>query len=141
MKLRDHNTIEGWFPALNSARSIRVLIQESKKNLKKTATDILKSWNSSRPTPVNTVKRILKNYKQFGRIAAMKPMLLGRHIHNRIQWCKSYWQLHLSFWKDVIFSDECKVQIYTRKREYVRLPPECRYDDKYITKTGSNTAV
>jgi len=81
------------------------------------------------------VKRILRNYKLFGRIAAKKPMLSGRHIHNRIQWCKSYGLFHPSFWTDVTFSDECRVKIYLRKREYVRRQPGCRYDERDITKT------
>ena len=46
MKLRDHNTIEDLLktgcPALNTARSVRVLIRDSKKNRKKTALDLLK---------------------------------------------------------------------------------------------------
>jgi len=116
--------------ALNSARSVRVLIRDSKKNPKKTALDLLKLWKSSQPTSINTVKRILKNYKMFGRIAAKKPMLRGLHFYNWIQWCKSYWQWHPSFCKDVIFSDEYRVEIYSRKREYVRRPPVCRYDEK-----------
>jgi len=91
--------------------------QDSKKNPKKTASDILKSRKSSRPTSVNTVKRIPKNYKLFGRVAATMPILSDWHIHNRIQLCKSYGQLHPSLWKDVIFSDEWSVEIYSRKRE------------------------
>ena len=86
MKLQDHNTIEDLpktgCPALNNAISVRVLIRDTKKNPKKIALDLLKSWKSSRPTSVNTVKRILRNYKLFGRIVAKKPMLSGRHIAN-----------------------------------------------------------
>ena len=144
MKLRDHNTIEDLpktgCPVLNSARSARVLIRDSKKNLKKTAPDLLKLWKSSWPILVNTMKRILRNYKLFGRIPAKKPMLSGQHIHNRIQWCKSYGQLHSSFWNNIIFSDECRMEIYSRKQEYVRRPPGWRYDQKYITKR-SNMSV
>jgi len=84
---------------------------------------------------INTVKRILRNYKLFGQIAVKKPMLSGRHIHNRIEWCKSYGQLLPSFGKDIIFSDEYRVKIYSRKREYVHRPLWSRYGEKYITKT------
>ena len=129
MFLRSYGTtihLKTCYPALNSVRSVRVLIRDSKKNPKKTAPNLLKSWKSSRSTSANTVKCILRNYKLFGRISAKKPMLSSRHIHNRIKWCKSYGQLYPSFWKDVIFSDKCIVEIYSRKREYIRRLPGCR---------------
>ena len=112
------------------------------KNPKKTASGLLKSWKSSRSTSVNMMKRILRNHKLFGRIAAKKLMLCGRHIHNRIQWCKSYGQLHQSFWKDVIFSDE-----YTYSGnllEKVRICPQNHQGVdmmRNISQKRSNTAV
>jgi len=55
-KLRDHNTIvdlpKTGGPALNSARSVRVLIRDSKKNPKKTA-----------PNPLKSLKKIMDNSK------------------------------------------------------------------------------
>ena len=68
-------------------------------------------------------------------IAAKKPLLSKRNINNRYQWCKLYSQLQLEFWKDVIFSDESSLELYSRRREYIRRPQGTQYEDKYTMKT------
>ena len=138
-KFMEHGTTENLpksgRPPLNTTRSVRLLVRDAKVNPKKTAPELLKDWESSVPTSVTTVKRILRKYNLFGRIAAKKPLLSKRNINNRYQWCKIYSKLQPEFWKDVIFSDESRLEIYSRRREYVRRPQGTRYEDKYTMKT------
>ena len=39
------------------------------------------------------------------------------------------------FWNNVIFSDESRLKLFSRKREYIRRPQGSRYNPKYTTKT------
>jgi len=78
---------------------------------------------------------MLRKYELYGRIAARKPLLNDRHVRNRINWCKSYAKVRTSFWNDVIFSDESRLELFSRRREYVRRPKGLRFEDRYATKT------
>ena len=55
---------------MNSERTVRSLIRDAKINPKKTAAELLKDWKSSLPTSISTVKRFLRKYNLFDRIAA-----------------------------------------------------------------------
>ena len=62
-------------------------------------------------------------------------MLNDRYVRNRINWCKSYAKVRTFFWNDVIFSDESRLELFFRRREYVRRPTGLWFKDRYITKT------
>ena len=139
LKFQQHETLEnlpksGRKPD-NTPRSERLLIRASKENPKKTARELLIEWKSSHTSSVSTVKRILRKYGLFGRIAAKKPLLNERHVSSRLKWCKAYAMLDPCFWNDVIFSDECRIELFSRRRQYVRRPQGSRYIPKYTTKT------
>ena len=116
-------------------RSERSLIRTAKRYPKKTARDPHIDWNSAKRTSINTLKRILRKYGLYGRIATRKPLLNERHVCNRINWRKSYAKVRTSFWNDVTFSDESRLELFSRKREYVRRPKGLRFEDRYTTKT------
>ena len=143
-KSKEHNSIENrpkiGRPRIHSARSMRLMIRNAKANPKKTAPELLQDWRSSLPTSVNTVKRILRKYNLFRHIAAKKPLLNERFVRTRLQWCTSYTKVDPSFWENVIFSDESRLELFSRKWEYVCRPPVVRHDAKYTTKL-SNTVV
>jgi len=128
----------------NTQRSERSLNQMSKKNPQKTARDLFINWKSSQTNSLSTVKRILRKYGLFGRFAAKKPYLNERHIKNRLKWCRDYSKLLPSFWNKVIFSDESRIKLFSRRRQYVRRPQGSKYSPKYITKTvkfGGNSIM
>lgn len=138
-KLQQHGTLENLCKSgrkpKNTPRSERSLIRMSTQNPQKTARDLLIDWKLSQTSSVSTVKRILRKYGLFGRIAAKKPYLNERHIKNRLKWCRDYNKLPPSFWNDVIFTDESRIELFSRRREYVRRPQGSRYNPKYTTKT------
>ena len=81
------------------------------------------------------MKRILRKYNLFGRIAAKNPLLNERHVRTRLQWCTSYAKVDPSFLENVIFSDQSRLELFSRKREYVHRSPGVSHEAKYTTKT------
>jgi len=122
LKFQQHETLEnlpksGRIPD-NTPKSERLLICAPKGNPKKTAHELLMKLKSIH-TSVSTVKRILRKYGLIGWIAAKKHLLNERHVSSRLKWCKAYSMLDPCFWNDVISSDECRIELFSRRREYV----------------------
>lgn len=138
-KLQQHGTLDNLSKSgrkpKNTQRAERSLIRMSKQNPLKTARDLFMVWKSSQTSSVSTVKRILRKYGLLGRIAAKKPYLNERHVKNRLKWCRDYSKLLPSFWNEMIFTDESRIELFSRRREYVRRPERSRYNIKYTTKT------
>ena len=40
-----------------------------------------------------------------------------------------------SFWDNVIYIDECRLEMHPRRREYVRRPTNTRYHERFTSKT------
>ena len=138
-KFQQHKTLEDLQKSgrsrRNDDRCERLLIRDDRCHPKKTSRELQIDWRSSKPTSMSTVKSILKKYGLLGRIVTRKPFLNEQHVHSRLNWCKTYSKVDLSLWNDVIFSEECRLELLKRKREYVRRPKEIRFHDKYITKS------
>ena len=122
-------------PRKSDERNDRKLIRLSKKNPKATAADLRNEWNMQENISVATVQRILRKYGLFGRIAARKPFLTKKHILRRKKWCHNYIKLDQSFWDQVIFSDECRLELHPNRRQYVRRPCNTKYLERYTSKT------
>jgi transposase len=122
-------------PRKNTLREQRRLVILSKFNPKFTAKQLCGQWRIKNLVSVDTVKRILRRYGLYGRIAAKKPLLTKRQIRTRLQWCKANSGLTDVHWSNVIFSDETKIEMHPRRREYVRRSRGSRYNDRYTTKT------
>jgi len=106
-----------------------------KRNPNKTAAELLKDWESSLPISISIVKRVLRKYNLFGCIAAKKLLLSVRNVRNRFHWWICYAKVDPIFRNDVIFSDESRLELFSRRREYVRRPQGSRFNPKYTTKT------
>ena len=83
---------------------------------------------------LNQIVAIFRWTIVFSRIAAKKPLLSVWNVRNRFQWCKCYAKVDPIFWNDVIFSDESRLELFSR-RKYVSRPQGSRYNPKYTTKT------
>lgn len=138
-KFKAYNTLQDMpkcgRPKKYSVRDERFLIRESQRNPKNTARGLQIKCPDMLQVSLTTVKRILRKYGLFGRIAAKRPKLNNDHIKKRLSWCRLYGKTNSQFWSDVIFSDECKIELYQRRREYVRRPISSRYKSVYTTKT------
>lgn len=116
-------------------RDARLLIRESQCNPKLSSKELKSRCMPMQSVSTSTVRRILIKYGLFGRIAAKKPKLNICQIKNRLRWCKDYSKVSSTFWSNVIFSDECRIELYQKRTEYVRRPINSRYLPKYTTKT------
>ena len=122
-------------PHKSNERSDPQLSRQSKINSKSIAAELRDEWDIPGNISVTTVKRILRKYGLLGRIAARKPFLTKVHILRRKKWCLLYKRLEQSFWDNVIYSDECRLEMHPRRREYVRRPANTRYHERFTSKT------
>lgn len=59
-----------------------------------------------------TVRNVLKKYNYWGRIARRKPFVNKRNRKVRLNYCKEYSNHYFDYWKDVLFTDESKFNIF-----------------------------
>lgn len=78
-----------------------------------------------------TIRRYLCRNGLYGRIAAPKPKLTPDHIRKRIDFCRSKRDWTLRDWNRVIFTDESKLEINPRRKQFVN----ARHVSKYCTET------
>lgn len=81
------------------------------------------------------IRRYLSNNGLHGRIAAPKPKLSQVHIEKRMAFCRSKDDWTLADWNRVIFTDESKLEINPRRRQFVRRPVNTRHEWKFCTQT------
>lgn len=106
----------------------------SKRNRRLTAPQIAAEFNRDRPNAVSvsTIKRRLREANLFGRIAVRKPLLRRANRIKRLQWAKQHQHWTVEDWKNVLWTDESKFEVFGQNRRfYVRrsktekLRPEC----------------
>ena len=82
-----------------------------------------------------TIRRYLCRNGLYGRIAAPKTKLTPTHIRNRIDFCQSKKDRALRDWNRVIFTDESKLEINPRRKQFVQRPVNARHVSKYCRET------
>ena len=50
-------------------------------------------------------------------------------------WCKQYLKMDANLWQKFVFSDEARMELYCRRRQYVRRPIGKRFHSLYTMKT------
>ena len=76
-----------------------------------------------------TIKRRLRTWHLRGRKAACKTYLTEHTKALRLAFCKKYKNLD---WARVMFTDEVKIETSKHGMNWVRRPPNSRYEQKYI---------
>jgi len=130
-----NNVLKSGRPRKTTDRDVRSLVIMSKKDPKLTAPQLMIDWKTEKPVSLSTAKRILRKYGLFGRNAAKKPLLNNKQMKARFQWCRAYSKLDDKFWESVIYSDECRIELFSNKRQFVRRPINNRYNARFTTKT------
>ena len=118
-----------------TVREKRRLCQKSKQNPFLTPKEILHELNLFPSISLCTVRRILKKSGLYAKSAAKKPLLNKVHIKKRISFCRGYLAFPMSCWKNVIFTDECQIKMFSTRRVIVRRPVSARFVNRYVTKT------
>jgi len=109
-------------PMISTERDQRKLCKYSKNNHFSTAIDAEVAVDCLNAASISTIKNYLNESGLFGRVAAKKPILSKVNIKKRITWCKDYRSLSIDEWKNVLFTDECKIEIFSTHRKFVRHP-------------------
>ena len=76
-----------------------------------------------------TIKRRLRSYHLLGRKAACKTYLTDSAKANRLAFCRRHRNIE---WKNVMFTDEVKIETSKHGMNWVRRPPNTRYEERYI---------
>ena len=95
----------------------------------------LQSWITSNNVSLSTTKRVLNKFGIFGRVCAKKPLLNDNQRKRQYKWCQAYSTWTIEDWKKVIFSDECKIKMFSSTRTFVRRPKDARFKSRYILKS------
>lgn len=127
-------------PKAFNERQERLLVRNVKIDPFLTASALRNKFNWSKMVTVQTVRNILRRYKLFGRITAVKPLLSKLQKKKRFEWCKEHIQWAPTKWNSVIFSDESAIELRSKRRKYVRRPKKTRYNEKYILKSTKFTS-
>ena len=122
-------------PRLLTKRMERQIVRISKRTPTLTARHVRRESDLTNVVSINTVKRTLRRYGLFGRIAVRKPYLSLRHRNNRLRWCRQRSLWTVAKWEKVIFSDEYKLELQPNRRMYVRRTIGSSLKAKYIRTT------
>ena len=76
-----------------------------------------------------TIKRRLRGFHLGGRKAACKTFLTDSAKAKRLAFCRRHKNIK---WKNVMFSDEVKIETSAHGMNWVRRPPNTRYEERYI---------
>lgn len=111
------------------------LVIESKRDPTKSAKQLRSDTGLSSTVSISTIKRALRQNNLFGRIALKKPCLTQRLKSKRKQWCQEKMRWSVTDWEKVIFTDECKLSIHSKRRLYIRRNIGKRLVARYIQST------
>ena len=100
-----------------------------------TAREIYEEAGGPPMLSISTVQRYLRKSGLFGRISTKKPLLTKTNIKKRISWCKAYTNFKVSDWKDVVFSDEVRIEMHSKRRRFVRRRIGESLKFRFVTKT------
>lgn len=65
-----------------------------------------------KPLSTETVRRVLRSNGLNGRVARKKPFISKVNQKKRLEFAKEYVNKPEEFWRNVIFSDECKINLF-----------------------------
>jgi len=126
-------------PRKLTSTSQRHIVIKSKMHPKMTANDLRSDCNLRRKVSVDTVKRVLRRANLFGRIAVKKPFISKVNKKKRRMWCLEMRGWNVVDRNRVIFSDESKIELRPRRREYVRRSPNSSNSRMYQAMVTSTT--
>lgn len=97
-----------------SATDERYIVKTVKKNPRTTAPELAANLENNLGVAVcaETVRRVLRKNNFHGRTARNKPLLRKTNKRKRLDFAKKYGSKGYEFWKEVLFTDESKFNIF-----------------------------
>ena len=105
-------------PPLISESDSKYIAQIAQRDRRRTLPQIREHFNMGRTHPVSltTVRSSLLKWGFRGRVAAVKPLLRPANVLKRIKFCKWFLKLTKKQRKHVLYTDECKIELFGDKR-------------------------
>ena len=89
-----------------------------------TANELSQCVRNDKKIFLEVCRRYLRRNNQFAHIAARKPLLSiankRKRLNKRNKWCNAYKAWDIGSWSNIIFSDEYRVEQYSKRRLLVR---------------------
>ncbi|KAL2101691.1 hypothetical protein ACEWY4_003452 [Coilia grayii] len=87
-----------------------------------------------------TIRRRLNEKGLYGRIPRKTPLLTQRHKKARLEFAKTYLRKPNTFWKNVLWSDETKVELFGKRHQHRVYRKKNRPSKKRTRSPQSNMA-
>lgn len=116
----------------------RLIVRKIKKNPKLSAVKLTNEIQTElkKKAHPETVRNVLRKHGFHGRVARRKPYISKVNKNKRLLFAKNYIKKDKSFWKNVIFTDESKFNLYRSDgRTYVWRKVNTALDEKNIMPT------
>ncbi len=120
-------------PKILSKRDERFLLRKVQKDRFLSIQKLRTEFNSFSPDKTVshcTIRRLLARHNLIGRAAAKKLMLRGKTRQGRLRWCRQRRQFGADYWKQFVFTDECRFKIRSDGRVWVRRSQNERYNPR-----------
>ena len=105
--------------SLLTDREKRIICKQCIKEPFQSAKSIYALSNIDAKVSACTVRRVLRSCGLFSRRAVNKLLLTQLNIVKRKKWCKDYSIFRPIQWNQVIFSDECRLEMIHNRRRLV----------------------
>lgn len=85
---------------------------------------------------VQTVRNVIHSFNFYGRVQRKKPFISEVNRKKRLDFAKTYLKEPLEFWKNIIFSDESKYNIFgSDGRKYVWRKANTEFEMRHVRPT------
>jgi transposase len=121
-------------PRCTSRREDRKIVREVKKKRRKTANKIAVELKEELSVSVSaqTVRNRIHEHGFYGRVLRKKPFVSAKNKRARIKFAKEHISKDMSFWRNILFSDESKFnfhgsdgRIFVWRKPNEEFAPEC----------------
>jgi len=117
-------------------RIIRAVGKEPFKSSEQLARDINEGLDPENQIAASTVRKTALKHDLRARMPRYKPSLSKVQMEKRKIFAENFKDRDMSFWKNVLFSDEVAFQLFPHDRRFkVRRPKGCRNEPKYLLKS------
>lgn len=125
-------------PKILSAVEKRTIARRVKANPWESAVKIAeeRTVTSGESVSASTVRRALHEHGLYGRVPRKKPLISVKNQKKRLEYAKKHKNEDNSFWEKCLFTDECKIEIFGRKKsQKIWRGKNKEYDENNVTKT------
>ena len=96
------------------------------------STQLLASLELSQKVSTSYVRKLLLRNGLHAKVCTSKPFLSRANRLKRYVWAKDMLQKSDLFWKNVLLSDETMIELFPKRRNFVRLPKQSGIRQKYV---------